>query len=150
MSTTSPHSAAADDIALAPLEIERRGTEVKRARVDGRKQEGILHTVVCKVFYVTAKNLKYIITLNSLKNSSIRTLKDLVELSEDDLLKVKNVGEKALTEIGELLQREGFNFKMVFETDDEGLRIVDPGVSPATQVAGPAEAPAETPEGLGA
>ena len=35
-------------------------------------------------------------SLNSLKNSNIRTLKDLVEFSEDDLLKVKNVGEKAL------------------------------------------------------
>src|SRR3990172_3934792 len=37
-------------------------------------------------------------SLNSLKNSNIRTLKDLVEFSEDDLLKVKNVGEKALSE----------------------------------------------------
>src|SRR5690349_23459696 len=48
-------------------------------------------------------------SLNSLKNSNIRTLKDLVEFSEDDLLKVKNVGEKALSEIAELLQREGLN-----------------------------------------
>jgi DNA-directed RNA polymerase subunit alpha len=89
--------------------------------------------------------------LNSLKNSSIRSLKDLVELSEDDLLKVKNVGEKALTEIGELLEREGFNFKMVFETDEEGLRIVDAGVPPALRVGGSAEAPpVETPEELGA
>jgi DNA-directed RNA polymerase subunit alpha len=53
--------------------------------------------------------------LNSLKNSSIRTLKDLVELAEEDLLKVKNVGEKALAEIGELLQREGLSFGMSFD-----------------------------------
>ena len=53
--------------------------------------------------------------LNSLKNSSIRTLKDLVELAEEDLLKVKNVGEKALSEIGELLQREGLSFGMSFD-----------------------------------
>ncbi len=77
--------------------------------------------------------------LNSLKNSSIRTLKDLVELSEEDLLKVKNVGEKALTEIGELLTREGFNFRMAFETDGETVRVVDPGVPPAARVAGPAD-----------
>ena len=32
-------------------------------------------------------------SLNSLKNSNIRTRRDLVEFSEDDLLKVKNVGE---------------------------------------------------------
>jgi len=77
--------------------------------------------------------------LNSLKNSSIRSLKDLVELSEDDLLKVKNVGEKALTEIGELLAREGFNFRMVFELDGETLRVVDPGVPPTARITGPAE-----------
>jgi len=77
--------------------------------------------------------------LNSLKNSSIRTLKDLVELSEEDLLKVKNVGEKALTEIGELLEREGFNFRMVFESDGETLRVADSGVPPTARITGPAE-----------
>jgi DNA-directed RNA polymerase subunit alpha len=55
-------------------------------------------------------------SLNSLKNSNIRTLGDLVELSEDDLLKVKNVGEKALNEIADLLQREGLSFGMKTES----------------------------------
>ena len=68
-------------------------------------------------------------SLNSLKNSNIRTLKDLVEFSEDDLLKVKNVGEKALSEIAELLQREGLNFGMGFEETDGELRIARPGVA---------------------
>jgi DNA-directed RNA polymerase subunit alpha len=72
-------------------------------------------------------------SLNSLKNSNIRTLKDLVEFSEDDLLKVKNVGEKALSEIAELLQREGLNFGMGFEEIDLELRIVRPGVAPVVQ-----------------
>jgi DNA-directed RNA polymerase subunit alpha len=72
-------------------------------------------------------------SLNSLKNSNIRTLKDLVEFSEDDLLKVKNVGEKALSEIAELLQREGLNFGMGFEEADGELRIVRPGVAPVVQ-----------------
>src|SRR5512143_1618100 len=44
-------------------------------------------------------------SLNSLKNSNIRTLKDLVEFTAEDLLKVKNVGEKALQEIADLLKR---------------------------------------------
>lgn len=69
-------------------------------------------------------------SLNSLKNSNIRTLRDLVEFSEDDLLKVKNVGEKALAEIADLLQREGLNFGMVFEDSDGELRIVNPGTAP--------------------
>src|SRR3989441_9313508 len=33
-------------------------------------------------------------SVNSLKNSNIRTLGDLVQYREEDLLKVKNVGEK--------------------------------------------------------
>src|SRR5256885_6752383 len=43
-------------------------------------------------------------SVNSLKNSNIRTLGDLVQYREEDLLKVKNVGEKALGEIAELLR----------------------------------------------
>jgi DNA-directed RNA polymerase subunit alpha len=69
-------------------------------------------------------------SLNSLKNSNIRTLRDLVEFSEDDLLKVKNVGEKAIQEIADLLQREGLNFGMRFEDADGDLRIAHPGTPP--------------------
>jgi DNA-directed RNA polymerase subunit alpha len=69
-------------------------------------------------------------SLNSLKNSNIRTLRDLVEFSEDDLLKVKNVGEKALAEIAELLQREQLNFGMQFEDVNGDLRVVRQGTPP--------------------
>lgn len=70
-------------------------------------------------------------SLNSLKNSNLRTFKDLVELTEEDLLKVKNVGEKALAEIAELLQREGFNFGMTFTEVDGQLVVDNPGTPPA-------------------
>ena len=69
-------------------------------------------------------------TLNSLKNSNIRTLKDLVEYSEKELLDVKNVGEKAVAEIGDLLQREGLRFGMGFEESDGDLKIVKSGAVP--------------------
>ena len=69
-------------------------------------------------------------SVNSLKNSNIRTLSDLVQYSESDLLKVKNVGEKALGEIAEMLRREGLNFGMRFEDLDGTMRVVDPGVAP--------------------
>ena len=72
-------------------------------------------------------------SLNSLKNSNIRTLRDLVEFSQDDLLKVKNVGEKALDEIAGLLRREGLNFGMEFEDADGDLRVVNEGTPPAAQ-----------------
>jgi DNA-directed RNA polymerase subunit alpha len=66
-------------------------------------------------------------SLNSLKNSNIRTLRDLVEFSEEELLKVKNVGEKAVAEIAELLQREGLRFGMAFEEVDGDLRVARSG-----------------------
>ncbi len=62
-------------------------------------------------------------TLNSLKNSNIRTLRDLVELDEHELLDVKNVGEKAVGEIADLLQREGLRFGMAFEEIDGDLVV---------------------------
>ena len=71
-------------------------------------------------------------TLNSLKNSNIRTLKDLVEYTEKELLDVKNVGEKAVAEIGELLQREGLRFGMAFEEADGDYRVVRAGASSTT------------------
>ncbi|MGH7548110.1 MAG: DNA-directed RNA polymerase subunit alpha [Gemmatimonadales bacterium] len=72
-------------------------------------------------------------SVNSLKNSNIRTLGDLVQYREEDLLKVKNVGEKALGEIAELLRREELNFGMKFEEAEGELRVVDPGTPPQAQ-----------------
>jgi DNA-directed RNA polymerase subunit alpha len=60
-------------------------------------------------------------SVNSLKNSNINTLGDLVRHSEEDMLKVKNVGDKALGEIRELLQQEGLRFGMVFDDRDPDL-----------------------------
>jgi DNA-directed RNA polymerase subunit alpha len=73
-------------------------------------------------------------SINSLKNSNIRTIGDLVRYREEDLLKVKNVGEKALGEIAELLRREGLNFGMELEESDGEIRIVDPGTAPQAQL----------------
>ena len=72
-------------------------------------------------------------SVNSLKNSNIRTLADLVQYREEDLLKVKNVGEKALGEIAELLRREGLNFGMKLEDVEGDIRVVDPGTAPLAQ-----------------
>jgi DNA-directed RNA polymerase subunit alpha len=79
-------------------------------------------------------------SVNSLKNSNIRTLGDLVRYKEDDLLKVKNVGEKALGEIAELLRREGLNFGMQLEETPGGdVRVIDEGMAPQAQLTGTEE-----------
>ncbi|HTO73398.1 MAG TPA: DNA-directed RNA polymerase subunit alpha C-terminal domain-containing protein, partial [Gemmatimonadales bacterium] len=72
-------------------------------------------------------------SLNSLKNSNIRTLGDLVNYTEEELLKVKNVGEKALKEIGDLLRQQDLNFGMQFEEVDGEFRVVSPGTPPSVQ-----------------
>lgn len=74
-------------------------------------------------------------SVNSLKNSNIRTLGDLVQHAEADLLKVKNVGDKALGEIADLLRREGLNFGMRYEETGAGdVRVLEAGVPPMAQV----------------
>ncbi|MGH7732159.1 MAG: DNA-directed RNA polymerase subunit alpha [Gemmatimonadales bacterium] len=73
-------------------------------------------------------------SLNSLKNSNIRNLGDLVTYSEDELLKVKNVGDKALGEIAELLRAQGLNFGMTFEDVAGDFVITNPGVAPVARL----------------
>lgn len=73
-------------------------------------------------------------SVNSLKNSNVRTLGDLVRQTESQILQVKNFGKKSLQEIADLLEREGLNFGMRYEESGEGVRIIDWG-TPASRAA---------------
>ncbi len=46
-------------------------------------------------------------TVNALKKSGIDTYEQLSKLKDEDLMDIKNLGEKALTEIKKLLEKEG-------------------------------------------
>ncbi|MDQ3673221.1 MAG: DNA-directed RNA polymerase subunit alpha [Gemmatimonadota bacterium] len=74
-------------------------------------------------------------SVNSLKNSSIRTLGDLVRQSESQILQVKNFGKKSLNEIADLLERKSLNFGMKYEETADGVRITDQGTPPNRNVA---------------
>lgn len=74
-------------------------------------------------------------SVNSLKNSNIRTLGDLVRQTESQILQVKNFGKKSLQEIADLLERERLNFGMRFEEADGGLRVTDWGTPPSQAAA---------------
>ncbi|HEX9727459.1 MAG TPA: DNA-directed RNA polymerase subunit alpha [Gemmatimonadales bacterium] len=78
-------------------------------------------------------------SINSLKNSNVGTLGDLVRYTEDELLKVKNVGEKALGEIADLLRRENLNFGMEFDDQSSDLVVTSSGTPPV--MPGEAEMP---------
>ena len=82
-------------------------------------------------------------SVNSLKNSNIRSLADLVRQTEAQILDVKNFGKKSLQEIADLLERSGLNFGMKFEENGEGVKVLDWG-TPAARAA--ANAPDDIPE----
>ena len=62
---------------------------------------------------------------NCLKASNIRTLGDLVQKSEEDMLQFRNFGKKSLTEISELLQRHGLYFGMSVKERDGVYELQD-------------------------
>ena len=74
-------------------------------------------------------------SVNSLKNSGIRTLGDLVKMTESQVLQVKNFGKKSLNEIVDLLEKHKLNFGMKFEETPDGIRITDDGTPPNRNVA---------------
>ena len=58
---------------------------------------------------------------NCLKNADIRTIRDLVQRSEREMLATKNFGKKSLNEIKEILNGMGLDFGMEF--DEQGNPI---------------------------
>lgn len=54
---------------------------------------------------------------NCLRNASIRTIAELVQKTEHDMLKTKNFGRKSLNEIKEILTNMGLRFGMKVDTD---------------------------------
>ena len=53
---------------------------------------------------------------NCLKNAGIRTLRELVQKSEREMLETKNFGRKSLNEIKEILREKGLAFGMNLST----------------------------------
>ncbi|MGA7990486.1 MAG: DNA-directed RNA polymerase subunit alpha [Thermoanaerobaculia bacterium] len=53
---------------------------------------------------------------NCLKNAGIRTLRELVQKTEKDMLETKNFGRKSLNEIKDILREKGLGFGMKLET----------------------------------
>jgi DNA-directed RNA polymerase subunit alpha len=62
---------------------------------------------------------------NCLKNANIRTIRDLVQRSEREMLATKNFGKKSLNEIKEILNGMGLDFGMEF--DEQGNPIPGTG-----------------------
>ena len=55
---------------------------------------------------------------NCLKNANIRTIADLVQRTEQEMLRTKNFGRKSLNEIKEIILAMGLHFNMRVEPED--------------------------------
>ena len=70
---------------------------------------------------------------NCLKNANITTIRELVQKTEQEMLKTKNFGRKSLNEIKEILGAMGLGLGMRF--DEEGNPVPPaPEGSPQQQV----------------
>ncbi len=67
---------------------------------------------------------------NCLKNASIKTIADLVQKTEQEMLKTKNFGRKSLNEIKEILHGMGLRFgmKIDFDTLNRELALRSGGI----------------------
>src|SRR5256712_12236232 len=135
--TISPEDAVASAAALAQehfrffVDFGRVPMVASEAAASGGVATSQLKDVVARSIDDVGLSVR---SVNSLKTSNVRTLADLVQYREEDLLKVKTVGGKALGEISELLRREGLNFGMKFEETEDELKVVDAGAAPQAQV----------------
>src|SRR5450759_4019693 len=95
---------------------------------DGQRLAGVLKTPIDDLELSVR-------SVNSLKNSNIRSLGDLVRQTESQILQVKNFGKKSLQEIADLLEREGLNFGMRFEENGDSVKVLDWGTPPSQAAA---------------
>ncbi len=64
---------------------------------------------------------------NCLKNANIRTIAELVQKTEQEMLKTKNFGRKSLNEIKEIIEKMGLHLGMKIDQDSLQKEAVRPG-----------------------
>jgi DNA-directed RNA polymerase subunit alpha len=69
---------------------------------------------------------------NCLKNANITTIRELVQKTEQEMLKTKNFGRKSLNEIKEILSAMGLSLGQKF--DEKGNPVIAPLEPPQPQV----------------
>jgi len=69
---------------------------------------------------------------NCLKNANIRTIADLVQMTEQEMLRTKNFGRKSLDEIKEVLANMGLRLNMRIDSDALKTLAEQEGVSSAS------------------
>jgi len=93
------------------LEIFIQAEELGEAKPDGRRDEE--RREVNRNLFRSVNELELSVrAANCLKNANIKTIADLVQKSEMEMLKTKNFGKKSLNEIKEILAEMGLHLGM--------------------------------------
>ena len=146
--TISPEEAVSYAAALAQTHFQyfaSFGSHSSAPVAGGRRRQTATARARSSCFKTPIDDLELSVrSVNSLKNSNIRTLGDLVRQTESQILQVKNFGKKSLQEIADLLEREGLNFGMRLR--GERRRRADRSIGARRRAGAAAAAPTTTEE----
>ena len=109
-------------------EVEEEGISVEEANlVYSTSEDPVFNSNLLK----SVEDLELSVrSYNCLKNASIKTIADLVQKTEQEMLKTKNFGRKSLNEIKEILHGMGLRFgmKVDFDTLNRELALRSGGI----------------------
>jgi DNA-directed RNA polymerase subunit alpha len=109
-------------------EVEEEGISVEEANlVYSTSEDPVFNSNLLK----SVEDLELSVrSFNCLKNASIKTIADLVQKTEQEMLKTKNFGRKSLNEIKEILHGMGLRFgmKIDFDTLNRELALLSGGI----------------------
>jgi DNA-directed RNA polymerase subunit alpha len=116
------------DLFVAEEEYEEVIPDEPRAMVIGEKGDTSLNNNLFKTVDELELSVR---SYNCLKNADIKTIAELVQKSEPEMLKTKNFGRKSLNEIKEILARMGLHLgmKIDLENIDKEAALYTGGVS---------------------
>lgn len=93
--------------------------EAARVHEEGQARQMYLPPELTENLYRTVDELELSVrAANCLKNANIRLIGELVQKTENDMLKTKNFGKKSLNEIKEILSEMGLSLGMKIEDFD--------------------------------
>ncbi len=109
-------------------EVEEEGISVEEANlVYSTSEDPVFNSNLLK----SVEDLELSVrSFNCLKNASLKTIADLVQKTEQEMLKTKNFGRKSLNEIKEILHGMGLRFgmKIDFDTLNRELSLLSGGI----------------------
>lgn len=108
----------ASELLIVHLEYLKAFSEPQEQKTSA---QDLKHNRLKELFNRSVEELELSVrSSNCLKASNIKTLGDLVQKSESEMIKFRNFGRKSLNEIGEILSRHQMHFGMKLTKTDKG------------------------------